>query len=254
MDFFSSLERSLENLIEGTLLDTFKGRLQPIEVARQLWSEMVNKKKVSINDTYAPNLFAIHLSLVDYESLRNVLPDIEAEIIRYLYRESENRDFKLKGPIVLDWIADREIAEGRIRINSGYAGYTELEPDLQQKADRVEEILSESPGTGQPFSGRSENRNYLLVVDGFQRGAFFELGQDECVIGRDDSCDFTISDPRVSRRHVLISRSGDSYYVEDLNSRNGTFIDGVKITREILNPGCEITIGSSKLKYYRERL
>jgi DNA-binding response OmpR family regulator len=48
----------------------------------------------------------------------------------------------------------------------------------------------------------------------------------EVVIGRTDDCDVVLADATVSRRHAVIRRDGDRFLIEDLESRNGTLIDG----------------------------
>jgi len=54
----------------------------------------------------------------------------------------------------------------------------------------------------------------------------WELGEEPVAVGRDDSANVIIDDDTLSRRHFLIKRDGDGYYLEDLASRNGTWVDG----------------------------
>ena len=51
------------------------------------------------------------------------------------------------------------------------------------------------------------------------------------IIGRDPKCDYVISDPkkRVSRQHMAVSSLNGAIYLEDLNSTNGTFVNGIKL-------------------------
>jgi pSer/pThr/pTyr-binding forkhead associated (FHA) protein len=66
---------------------------------------------------------------------------------------------------------------------------------------------------------------YLLAEDGAvaQRWA---IGDQPAAIGRDDTADITIRDDTLSRRHFMIWREGDRFLVKDLNSQNGTWVDG----------------------------
>ncbi|HYE31228.1 MAG TPA: FHA domain-containing protein [Methylomirabilota bacterium] len=50
------------------------------------------------------------------------------------------------------------------------------------------------------------------------------------IIGRDASCDIIIHDAKASRKHCRLSRNGAEYLLEDLGSRNGTLVNGVKIS------------------------
>jgi hypothetical protein len=56
----------------------------------------------------------------------------------------------------------------------------------------------------------------------------------ELIVGRDPECDIVIADRQVSRYHARIERSRDGVLVEDLGSKNGTFINGVKIEEPFL--------------------
>ena len=66
---------------------------------------------------------------------------------------------------------------------------------------------------------------YLLTEDGAvaQRWA---IGDQAAAVGRDESADITIRDDTLSRRHFMIWREGDSFLIKDLNSQNGTWVDG----------------------------
>ena len=54
----------------------------------------------------------------------------------------------------------------------------------------------------------------------------WEVGDQPTAIGRDETADVTIADAALSRRHFLIWREGDHYLIKDLNSQNGTWVDG----------------------------
>jgi hypothetical protein len=60
-------------------------------------------------------------------------------------------------------------------------------------------------------------------------GQVFELNRNEVSIGRDISNDFVINDAEVSRKHARLILEGDRYKIEDLNSTNGTYIDGQRL-------------------------
>jgi pSer/pThr/pTyr-binding forkhead associated (FHA) protein len=66
---------------------------------------------------------------------------------------------------------------------------------------------------------------YLLNDDG-ALAEQWELGPEPLSVGRDDSADVQIDDGALSRRHFLIQRQGQDYLLKDLNSQNGTWVDG----------------------------
>lgn len=75
-----------------------------------------------------------------------------------------------------------------------------------------------------------------------------KLKPGEYTIGRDPSCDIVIADPYISRKHAKIFYRDDKWYVEDLGSRNGTFVNGEEIRGRgpvELREGMEIVVGFS---------
>jgi serine phosphatase RsbU (regulator of sigma subunit) len=74
----------------------------------------------------------------------------------------------------------------------------------------------------------------LLMLDGETPGRVFELDRDVTIIGREPDCQITLASETVSRRHARVVRAGDGYQIEDLESRNGTQVNGRLIPK--LNP------------------
>jgi ABC-type multidrug transport system ATPase subunit/predicted component of type VI protein secretion system len=69
------------------------------------------------------------------------------------------------------------------------------------------------------------------------------------VMGRDPGCDVPLSYPTVSWHHVRLTRVAEGIFVEDLNSRNGTFVRGARISGKVLaKPGDEIALGSFRFQ------
>ncbi len=65
------------------------------------------------------------------------------------------------------------------------------------------------------------------------------------VLGRDPQADYSLNAPTISWQHAAIERAPDGIYVEDLGSRNGTYVNGVRITgKTLVRPGQEIGLGS----------
>lgn len=67
-------------------------------------------------------------------------------------------------------------------------------------------------------------------------------------IGRADDNDVTIPDGRASRHHARIVADGEGFAIEDLQSSNGTFVDGVRVARARLHAGASIVIGETVLE------
>ena len=80
--------------------------------------------------------------------------------------------------------------------------------------------------------------NRLYILDGPEKGKAFELESDTIYyLGRSSRNHVQLSDTYVSRRHLKIFRRGERYFIEDLNSKNGTSVDG-----ELIDPGLELEV------------
>ena len=69
----------------------------------------------------------------------------------------------------------------------------------------------------------------LLMVDGPSPGKRTFIDQPELIIGRDEQCDVVIPERQVSRHHARIRQERGKYLLEDLDSKNGTFVNGQEI-------------------------
>jgi ABC-type multidrug transport system ATPase subunit/pSer/pThr/pTyr-binding forkhead associated (FHA) protein len=83
------------------------------------------------------------------------------------------------------------------------------------------------------------------AADGRRAKAPVVLGRSEVLIlGRAPDCDQVLDFPMISAHHARLSRQGDEFVLEDLNSTNGTFVNGSRITRVRISPGDTIELGS----------
>jgi 3',5'-cyclic-nucleotide phosphodiesterase len=88
----------------------------------------------------------------------------------------------------------------------------------------------------------------LYIVNGSYEGRSFDLKGDTIYIGRSPDNDLQIKDRFVSRKHLRIFRKGSKYFIKDLKSKNGTFINGKQIPSGVefeLKEGLTIAIGMS---------
>ncbi len=91
--------------------------------------------------------------------------------------------------------------------------------------------------------------SFLLVERGDGAGKRLALTQWPVTIGRDPSNQIIVDDEEVSRFHVRIKKRGRLYICEDLESRNGTFINGDRILNSIVANGDKILVGSTEFQF-----
>lgn len=84
----------------------------------------------------------------------------------------------------------------------------------------------------------------LIILEGPQTGRQFALTGDRVKIGRDATAEVSLTSTLVSRNHAQIERVGEDYFVEDLGSRNGTFVNREQIRGRVrLGPNDRISVG-----------
>src|SRR5262249_37418989 len=81
-----------------------------------------------------------------------------------------------------------------------------------------------------------------------------ELSEGQFAVGRNASCQLSLDDPLVSRRHALLHVAPENVSIEDLQSRNGVLVNGTKIEGRLdLRPGDKILIGAQELTLFNAR-
>ena len=89
----------------------------------------------------------------------------------------------------------------------------------------------------------------IIAKNGPNKGKIFHITESIITIGRDDSQTIKVFDQGISRQHSEIFRIGEMCFIRDLNSTNGTYLNGKKVTEEMLRMGDEITVGNTVLAF-----
>jgi len=124
-------------------------------------------------------------------------------------------------------------------------------------SDRVGDPLDDTTRTSQAPAPTGEGQNaYLVVMAGSNVGEMHKLDKDQLVIGRGDKADLRLLDDGISRDHARVVKDGAEMVLEDMGSTNGTYCNGVRVTRRALSEGDKILLGSTTiLKFtYQDRL
>jgi pSer/pThr/pTyr-binding forkhead associated (FHA) protein len=100
-----------------------------------------------------------------------------------------------------------------------------------------------------PPRERPRRAHLLILKKGDGAPARVELNGDAMVIGRAQDVDIPIDSEQVSRQHARFVRIDDEYQVEDLASRNGVYLSGLKVHVALLREGDELQIGNVVFTY-----
>ncbi|AEI08408.1 hypothetical protein CRES_0045 [Corynebacterium resistens DSM 45100] len=112
-------------------------------------------------------------------------------------------------------------------------------------------MSGETPG---PSGGRGFRRakapSSLTLISGPLTGTFLNLqGYDEVTLGRSQNCTLVLEDDFASGHHARLLRRGSDWFIEDLDSRNGTWLNNQRIDQlERLSAGAEVRIGQTNVR------
>ena len=112
--------------------------------------------------------------------------------------------------------------------------------------------MATNPIRNTASSAKSRSNPRLVAIAGPLRDSVFVLPESDLSLGRDASNGLPISDPSVSRRHCLIRHEAASFKVRDLDSRNGTLVNGEPVKDHWLHHLDEIAVGDSVFRFLIE--
>jgi len=90
----------------------------------------------------------------------------------------------------------------------------------------------------------------LLAANGQPGAKEFRIDQDKAMVGRRDHNQISLHDQTVSGEHAVITRTTNGFLLEDLNSSNGTMVNGNAITEHVLNNNDVLEFGLYRLQVY----
>ena len=95
---------------------------------------------------------------------------------------------------------------------------------------------------------------YLEIIGLGGKNKIIELGEGGIIIGRNPECEIQLFAQNVSRRHACIAFYNEEYYIEDLDSTNGTYVNGIDIVKCVLRDHDQIEIGGVKILFNEEKI
>ncbi|HET9090185.1 MAG TPA: FHA domain-containing protein [Acidimicrobiales bacterium] len=105
------------------------------------------------------------------------------------------------------------------------------------------------------LSGPRGHVDELVVVSGQSAGTRFALTNETTSVGRHENSDLLLDDVSVSRHHAIFTRTASGRItLRDLNSLNGTYVNGARVEETALHSADEVQIGKFKLVFWEATL
>jgi hypothetical protein len=249
-----SIEQKIEGLFEGLFGRAFRTNVQPVELARKLVKEMEDHRMVSVSRVYVPNEYTVYLSPPDREQFTSYESSLQNELQEYLTEHARREGYVLLTPPTVGFETDADLSIGEFgiatRMVQGRAAEGQAEappPQLESGATMIYKPRTPLGAEGLPADVALAQEIVTLTLDGKRH----EVDKRRVVIGRSKECDIQLSDPNVSRRHAELRQEGSAYWLVDLDSTNGSAVNGHRTARAKLESGDTITIGSTELLFER---
>jgi hypothetical protein len=228
MNILERIEEGLEGLFEG-IFHRGKGKLEPRALARGLYRTMQRAGRRGVESIYVPNFYQVRIAESEYSELEPLIGALCKECETMLAGRAQERGLSSVGPFQVEIMGDPQLERGKWQVaTAAFRKELEVEADDDTKRYRRES-----------FSGYQ-----LRVLEGPDQDKLALWSGESLYLGRAVR-GLSLSDTNVSREHAKIEQLDDSFYLYDLGSTNGTFLNGKRIERELLNPGDEIGIGET---------
>lgn len=242
------VESFVSRVIEGWSARLFGAKLQPVQIAKRLIRTMEGHQTISLSKTFVPNSYVVSLGPADFEQFEQYRRSLERDLAEALLGAARERNYTLLAYPSVEIERDDDLAPGDIRVSCALvdASGEEVDPDPKRLGaveaghtmvlDR-EALLREKPRAPKAML---EQRDAAPV----------SLGPDPILIGRDPQNDVVLDDRRVSRKHAEIRLRLGRYTLYDLQSTNGTYVNGRRVAEKVLDDGDRISIGGLELLFH----
>ncbi|GGI02909.1 FhaA domain-containing protein [Egicoccus halophilus] len=262
MGVLQDFERRLEGAVEGFFARAFRSGLQPVELAKALQRYAEDNQHVTADGVVVPNVYRIHVSGKDHDRLSSFGASLPRELAEVVVRTSGDRGWSLRGPVKVRIEADDGVRygmydlAGRVEVvdPAGPSG-ARLRGGSHAPTQRPPAAPSTPAGLGETQVVAPVPRTTLQVriARGPGAGSAFPLTGRRLTVGRMSSCDVTLDDSTVSREHAALVRRGDGWWVIDLNSTNGTSVNGVHAAEQPVASGDRIELGDAVIELVEDR-
>lgn len=234
LSLLDQFEVSFNELSNGALTHGGLNELQPVEVAAAVQQEIVRVFKETNPGTKLIEI-RIELPTHDFERLGRFNALLNDRLRDIVQKFSELKRYPFAHDCKILVLEDPKLPKGILRTTpliEETIGDATL-PNL------FEEIIQDIPEIIE------EKKPVFEIIYG---GEATELTNGTFTVGRGENMSLQVPDSGVSRKHLQIIISDDEIIVEDLNSTNGTFINGKQITAHRITEPVSINLGSSKIE------
>jgi hypothetical protein len=250
------VEHGLAKAVHGAFAKAFKSEVQPVEIASAIRRAMDDRAALlGHGRAMVPNLYTIELSETDYERLGDYEDELSEDLVAAAQEHADSQGYQPHGPLEVHLTEGEGLETGVFRVRPATAKQAAREPAGREPAPAAPRpqttngtAIDEAPAHRPAHRSNPSARPWLDIS-----GDRYPLLGSLTTLGRDETADIVIDDPGVSRRHSEIRVTTDGPHlvtsIRDLNSTNGTFVNGERVSSQRLQDGDRLTIGRTSATF-----
>lgn len=245
MGLLDRFEQSLERLLEGTTGAIFRQKLQPAEIGKKLERAMLDNQRASVGSRIVPNAYTVRLHPKDYGQIQGFASGLSRQMESWLFQVASRRELTVLDKIEVSFVEDDSSPQRNPRIDAEITDHVRSSTPSRRSQRPLAGAQRQSPAQATSvFNVAAPRRGSSRMALIGPNGHTHDIPEGSSTIGRAPDNTIVLDSPDVSRRHARLERSGSHLRIYDLNSTNGTRINGEAIHISDVQDGDEIRIGS----------
>jgi len=223
----------------------FSSEVQPVELARKLAKEMDAHKTAGIARVYVPNEYTVYLSKADRAKLEGYERSLEQELSGYLLEHARRRSYDLLTRPAVEFETDERLRLGEFGIQTRLVKPPAHEGESPRQGEEGHTMVYSAVRESAPKAAPQPATVATRAVVGLDDRRYVLEGP-RATIGRSKEADCVLRDPNVSRHHAELRQgSSGEWTIADLGSTNGVKVNGRRVSSTRLNPGDQVTLGTT---------
>jgi hypothetical protein len=239
MSALARFERFMESMVEDSVARFFGSPVQPAEIAKRLERAMESHQTISVRRVIVPNVYRVFLNPKDFAAFQPIQAEVEREMATYLSDLAGERNFTMLEHPVVKMAEEGNVPRRTIQVEVETAGPEKANASSTQ-------VLS---ATAQIKVGKQTQNRAVLVLAAPGGVHTIPLESTLLTLGRGLDNDIILEDTRVSRNHAQLRYRMRRFWVTDLNSTNGTFVNGERISEADLRNGDVLSLGGLEVTF-----
>ena len=211
--------------------------VRPIELAEAVQEYLRDHQDVTDDGVLVPNVLRITLGTRDHERLARFGVTLPRALGTVVAETAAEQGWLLAGPIKVRIDRDELIKAGTYRLVGRVEPVDGWNPQPEPAPSSAQPAAQPAPDAG----GVTDPT--LIVRTGVDAGATLVLDGRRVTAGRGNGCDLVVRDTTVSREHAAFVLRGDTWWVLDLGSTNGTRINGLRAAEHPIVAGDRVELG-----------